>query len=74
MRGDMMLFESLDECGVGANKVVVSRFRRVVAKGDFKGFFFDNPMSLHIADVKGHDFGIVCDQFLELGKTVGKDS
>ena len=47
-----MPFEAFDQTRVGTHKITVSLQSRVVEKRDFQRLFFDNPVTLHIVNVK----------------------
>ncbi|MDB5625692.1 MAG: hypothetical protein JWR73_1494, partial [Tardiphaga sp.] len=61
-------------CILPTDEIDVTLHRVVMSEGDLARFFLDNPMPLHVADVKGCDVGEVGDERLEGRELIFEDS
>ena len=68
-----MFLEAFHQARIGSKEIVVSFSSCVVPKGNFQGFFFNDPVALHVVDIKGRDVAMLVGQFFEFGKFVGEN-
>ena len=70
VRSDLVFFYAVDQVRIFFDKIIVPVFGGILAEADFLGLFFQNPMTFHIANIKGCNVFVSFCEIFKLRKIV----